>query len=50
MLIIMFGPVIKLFDAKTIEKSFKCGITIENKNKPNECKKISLFCFNPSFG
>lgn len=45
---ILYGDTIKTFDQPTIDKSFKYCISsdLERKN----VKKISLYCFNASFG
>lgn len=46
---VTFGPTIGFFDQKTIDQSFKYGIS-NDADRMVKSKKISLYCFNPSFG
>lgn len=44
----MFGSSVMSFDQATIDKSFKCSVTVDSERR--FVKKFSLYCFNPSFG
>lgn len=47
----LFGSVIQNFDREVLEQSFKFSVTQDSENATvRNSKKLSLFCFNPSFG